>query len=187
MRSAMFLGLGAWVFTWGTVLINGTPAGANLPGGVFAATVSGAVEAQPRGEAAFGMVAQPDAPATFSVTLTSPGIGGTMVLTGRPGEWPLPGRSYRINEIGEPQTFQALYVAGSAERPAGVFRATTGTLEVLAAGPGRFEARFRLDARGFLASSPEDESRTVAVTGWFTAEPRAVAVSSAAGRAARLP
>jgi hypothetical protein len=187
MRSAMFLGLGAWAFTWGAVLINGTPARANLPGGVFAATVSGAVEARPRGDAVFGLVQQPGAPAAFSITLTSPGSEGAVVLTGRSGERPLPGRTYRITEIGEGGAFQALYLAGSAEWPMGVFHATNGTLEVLAAGPDRIEARFRLDARGFLATEPEQENRRIAVTGWFTAESRSVAVSSAGDHAARLP
>ena len=78
-------------------------------------------------------------------------------------------------------------MAGSADRPAGVFRATTGTLEVLAAGPGRIDARFRLDARGFLASAPQIETGTVAVTGWFTAESGAVAVSAADHPVRRLP
>ena len=179
MRSAMFLGLGAWAFTWGAVLINSTPAAANLPGGVFAASVSGAVEARPRGDAAFGLVGQPGAPAIFSITLTSPGNSGAVVLTGRTEDRPLPGRTYRISDGGEPGTFRALYLAGTAERPAGVFRATGGTLEVLAADRGRLEGRFRLHARGFFASSPDEDDRNVAVTGWFAAESPTFALRSA--------
>jgi len=187
MRSTMYLGLGAWALTWSAVLINGAPGRGDLPAGVFAATVSGAVDARPRGAAAFGLVTQPDAPATYSITLTSPGLGGAVVLTGHPGEWPIAGRSYRIGESGEPGTFQGLYVAGAAERPAGVFHASAGTLEVLAAGPTHIQARFRLDARGFLASAPEEEDRRVAVTGWFAADTHGLAVSAADDHAVRLP
>ena len=38
MRSTLLVGFGAWAFTWGAVLVNGTPARAYLPAGVFAAT-----------------------------------------------------------------------------------------------------------------------------------------------------
>jgi hypothetical protein len=184
MRSALLIGLGAWTFTWGAVLLGGTPARAHLPGGVFAATVTGAVEARPRGEAAFGVVAQDGAPGTFSITLDAPGSDGAVVLTGRSTERPRPGRVYRISEGG---LFQALYIAGSAERPSGVFRGIRGTVEVLSASPTTIEARFRIEARGFLAAAPADESREVTVAGWFTAESRPLAVSSAAAGESRLP
>lgn len=187
MRSALLVGIGAWAFTWGAVLVNGLPARAQVPGGVFAATVTGAVEARPRGEAAFGAVAQGGGAATFSITLTSPAQDGAVVLTARSGERPQPGRSYRISDSGAPGTFSALYLAGPAERPAGAFRATSGTLEILGADAGRIEARFRLEARGFLAAEPENERRTVAMTGWFNAESQAVAMSAMSDDDARLP
>ena len=186
MRSTLLVGFGAWAFTWGAVLVNGTPARAYLPPGVFAATVTGAVEARPRGAAVFGAVAQDGGAATLSIALTSPAHDGAVVLTARSGERPRPGRSYRISASGGPGTFSALYVAGSTERPTGVFRATTGTIEILGVDAGRIEARFRLEARGFLAAAPDEEGRTVAVTGWFTAESHPVAMSATSGTA-RLP
>lgn len=88
MRSALLVGFGAWAFTWGAVLVNGPAARAHVPGAVFAATVTGTVEARPRGEAAFGAVAQERGAATFSITLTSPAHDGAVVLTARGGERP---------------------------------------------------------------------------------------------------
>ena len=187
MRSTLLVGFGAWAFTWGAVLVNGVPARAHVPGGVFAATVTGAVEARPRGEAVFGAVDQDRGAATFSITLASPAQDGAVVFTARGGERPRPGRSYRISGNGAPGTFSALYVAGSAEHPAGVFRATNGSLEILGADAGMIEARFRMHARGFLANEPENEQRTVALTGWFNAESHAVVMSATSAADARIP
>ena len=63
MRSALLIGAGVWAFTWGAVLGQGTPARAHVPGGVFAATVTGAVRAQPRAqaEASGFLAAEPEA------------------------------------------------------------------------------------------------------------------------------
>lgn len=154
---------------------------------MFAATVTGAVQARPRGQATFGTVAQDGSQAAFSVTLDAPGEGGAVVLTGLPAERPRPGRVYRISEMGEGGPFHALYIAGSAERPRGAFRATRGALEVISASPTTIEARFRFEARGFLAAEPAAEDREVTLSGWFTAEARSVAVSSTTGDPTRLP
>jgi hypothetical protein len=61
-----------------------------------------------------------------------------------------------------------LYLAGSATRPAGVFRAHAGTVEITTGTMERVSGRFELSATGFLADRPDDESREVSITGAFT-------------------
>jgi hypothetical protein len=172
MRSAMFLGLGAWAFTWGAVLIDSTPAAANLPGGVFAASVSGAVEARPRGDAAFGLVGQPGAPATFSITLTSPGDGGAVVLTGRAEDRPLPGRTYRISDGGEPGTFRALYLAGSPAPPNGRPASSAPPVVRSRFSPPIAGASRPASACTRAGSSPRRRMRTIARSPWRRGSPR---------------
>ena len=66
--------------------------------------------------------------------------------------------------------FRALYLAGSAMRPEGVFHADAGTIEITSATEGRVSGHFELTATGFLAGSPEDESRQVTVRGSFDSQ-----------------
>ena len=161
MRSTLLLGFGAWAFTWGTLLAKASDAGPRVPGGAFAATVVGAERAMPRGEAAFG-AAEADGRRVFTITLGAHGETGAVVLTALRRETPRPG-VYPIAEIGDPAgEFHAIYLAGSAERPAGAYRATRGTLEVFSASAGAMDGRFEFDGT--------EDGADVKVSGWFTAQ-----------------
>jgi hypothetical protein len=162
MRSALLVGFGAWAITWGTLLAKAADARPHVEGGAFAATVTGAERALPRGEAAFGTVSSGDA-RTFTITLGANGKDGAVVLTSLEGETPKPG-VYRITEVGPGghHTFHALYLPGTAERPTGAYRAQGGVLEIVTATAEGIEGRFEFDAA--------DEEREVAVSGWFTAQ-----------------
>jgi hypothetical protein len=50
-----------------------------------------------------------------------------------------------------------------------VFRGQSGYLIVTSATDSVIQGRFQVDARGFLASNPADESRPMQATGMFTA------------------
>jgi hypothetical protein len=143
MRSALLIGFGAWAFTWGTLLAKAADARPHIPGGAFAATVTGAERALPRGEATFGAADS----ATFTITLGAHARDGAVVLTRRSGAAPRPG-VYRIAEIGEADSseFHALYLAGPAEHATGAYRAASGTLEVFSVTASGMEGRFEFDA-----------------------------------------
>jgi hypothetical protein len=161
MRSALLVGFGAWAFTWGTLIAKATDARPRAAGGTFAATVAGAERATPHGEATFG-IAENGGERAFTITLGAHATDGAVVLTSLAGAAPRRG-VYRIGEIGHPgAAFHAIYLAGSAERPAGAYRATGGTLEVFSATDRGVEGRFHFDAA--------DEDGRVTVSGWFTAQ-----------------
>jgi hypothetical protein len=66
---------------------------------------------------------------------------------------------------------QALVVTGPVDRPRGVFKAQSGTLTISRAQDDFIAGTFALDATGFEAADPADESKPLRVQGTFTATP----------------
>ena len=62
-----------------------------------------------------------------------------------------------------------LVLTGTATHPTGVFQGRSGRLVIASANDEVIQGRFTVEARGFLASSPDDESRPMQATGMFTA------------------
>jgi hypothetical protein len=175
MKSSIVLGLGLLTLGTGAALVpalaNGQRSPAPAARGHFSAEVRGAHTAQLGGRVSLGPVGQPGEPgASYTITLGADHADGAIVLTRLGAGRIAPGR-YAIGESAEVDSaggFRVLYLAGSATRPAGVFRADAGTLEITTAGPGQVSGRFELSATGFLADRPEDETRAVNIAGAFT-------------------
>jgi hypothetical protein len=137
----------------------------------FALTTSGALRITATGEAEYGALpATSEVPAAFSISLGAQGESGALVLMQRVGTVPLAGR-YGVSEWSGHggADFSAIFVAGSPAEPIGVFRGESGTVTITATRPGRIEGRFRIEARGFLASAPDDENVKVTLSGTFVA------------------
>jgi hypothetical protein len=136
----------------------------------FLAEMHGALHASPRGEATFGVIAGRDGqPSVFTLSLGAAGANGSILFTrtqgGRifPGTYAVGGRDDGSDEI------RALVMTGTATRPTGVFRGHSGYLIITSSSDNVIRGRFQVDATGFLASDPEDESRPMQATGMFTA------------------
>ena len=176
MKSVAVLGFGVIALTTGAFISAGATAGSGggiaspATGSYFEAVVEGAVSARPSGEVAFGVVGDSSAGiAGFTITLDAKGSSGAILLTGLDGRIPAPGR-YELTG-GAPVgsgAFRASYIAGSAERPTGLFRATSGTLEITAAGSDHISGQFSFTGSGFTTSDASDEGAQVAVSGAFT-------------------
>jgi hypothetical protein len=137
----------------------------------FSAEVRGARAASHGGRVSLGPVGRPGEPGSaYTITLGADDGDGAIVLTRLDGARPGPGR-YPIGEsaaLDSAGGLRVLYLAGSATRPEGVFRGQAGTLEIASGTPGRLSGRFEFSATGFLADTPNDESREVSITGAFT-------------------
>ncbi len=143
-------------------------AGRGIAGSRFHADVRGAIPARHDGRAVFGPVGRAGAPGS-SFTITLADDSGALVLTRLDGALPMPGR-YPIGEsaaLDSAGGFRALYIAGGATRPEGVFRGETGSVEIEAATGSDLRGRFALSATGFLADHPDDESRRITLAGAF--------------------
>ena len=68
---------------------------------------------------------------------------------------PAPGR-YELSDT-TADGFRAMYIAGSSERPTGLYRAKRGTLEITASSAEHISGHFSFTAAGFLASDPTDD------------------------------
>jgi len=93
---------------------------------------------------------------------SSPGAVHLVLPTDR---IPAPGR-YPIGS----GSFQASFMAGTAERPLGWFHGESGSVTIAQADDDHISGTFTLQARGFLGSDPSDESKWVTVQGTFDAE-----------------
>ncbi len=171
MKSVAGLGLGVIALTAGAFISageaagHGTILGSLARGSYFEAAVKGAAAARPSGDVAFGIVGDSAAGvAAFTITLGAGDSSGAILFTNLDGGIPAPGR-YDLN--GESR-FRATYVAGSPERPAGLFRAERGTLEITASSADHISGHFSFTGTGFLASDMVDEDRQVTVNGAFT-------------------
>ena len=177
MKSVAVLGFGVIALTTGAFISAGAAAGSGTAisalarGSYFEAVVEGAVSARPSGEVAFGIVGDSAAGvAAFTITLGAEGSSGAILFTSLEGRMPAPGR-YQVTdgEVAGANGFRASYVAGSAERPSGLFRAERGTLEITASSAGHISGQFSFSGTGFMASDRSDESSEVSVSGAFTA------------------
>lgn len=178
MKSFTVVGLGLIAFMTGAVLAphlvsenSAGAAGRRTGGSFFRAQVDGDYSDRPTGKVAFGAIGLPgEAGATFTITLGAEGSAGAIVFTRldgvapRPGRYPI-GNSAALDRAGG---FRALYVAGSASRPRGVFHGEAGTIEITSAARDHVSGHFELTARGFLAEFSDDEHRRVTVSGAFT-------------------
>jgi hypothetical protein len=180
MKSVAGLGLGVIALTTGAFITASAAAGSGTTisslakGSYFEARVGGDVRAMPAGAVAFGVVGDSAAGmAAFTITMTSDGSSGVILFTNLDGQVPAPGRY----EIGDAATsgFRASYVAGSEERPEGLFRARHGVLEITASSAEHISGQFSFSAEGFMASDASDEDAKVTVKGAFTST-RAMAV-----------
>jgi hypothetical protein len=66
--------------------------------------------------------------------------------------------------------FHASLVAGTVERPVGVFHSESGWVTITRAEPGQLSGEFLLHTRGFLAADMDDEDQWVTVRGTFVAD-----------------
>ena len=170
MKSTTVIGLGLLAFVTGAGLAPGLASENRTNKSHFWADVQGAYTATPTGKVAFGTVGKPGEPgASFTITLGAKDAGGAIVFTRLDGVTPAPGRypvgnATALDQVGG---FRALYIAGSATRPEGVFQADAGTIEITSISGSGVKGLFELTATGFLAGSPEDESRQVTLRGSF--------------------
>jgi hypothetical protein len=173
MKSATVFGLGILAFVTGAGLAPALASESRTDKSHFWMDVEGAHRATSTGRVAYGPVGRPGEPgASFTITLGATDAEGAVVLTRLDGITPAPGR-YPVGDtdaVDRVGGFRALYLAGSATRPEGVFHANGGMVEITSATAGRISGHFELTATGFLADSPEDESRHVTVRGSFDSQ-----------------
>jgi hypothetical protein len=141
----------------------------------FTLGATGAVNLSVTGdEARYGLVVPGvDGVPLLSISLGATSTAGALTLSRMGPDEPSPGR-YQVRSweerTGDPMEFQALFVAGSVERPVGVFHGESGTVTILRSGAGRIHGAFEIRARGFLAANMEDEDQWVTVRGTFEAQ-----------------
>jgi hypothetical protein len=176
MKSVAVLGFGVIALTTGAFISAGASAGGVTAisslarGSYFVAAVEGAVSARPSGEVTLGIVGDTaSGVVAFTITLGAQSSSGAILFTSLEGKLPVPGR-YHVTDgaVAGGTGFRASYIAGSAERPSGLFRARRGTLEITASSPGHISGRFSFTGAGFMLSDPSDESSEVTVNGAFT-------------------
>ncbi|HYC31691.1 MAG TPA: hypothetical protein VEB59_05340 [Gemmatimonadales bacterium] len=166
MKLAIALGMGSFIFLTASTLsaraaADGSPA--------FRAEIAGEVTARPTGDARFGIVEGGGEPAVFTISLGARGDHGSVLFTRRSGAPLVPG-TYTISDRADgTDDLRALVMTGSATRPTGVFRAGRGALVVTYASEREIRGTFRVQARGFLADSPDIEGRQIEASGSFTA------------------
>lgn len=169
MKSTAMLGLGVIALSAGAFITAGAEsgqAGTPVRSSHFEAAVHGGISARPTGEVAFGVVGDTaGGVAAFTITLGGSDSAGAILFTSLDGRMPEPGR-YELSDTAS-HGFRAMYVAGSAERPTGLFRAERGTLDITASSAERISGHFSFTGAGFLASDPSDEGSEVKVSGAF--------------------
>ena len=69
--------------------------------------------------------------------------------------------------------FHGVVVTGETGHPTGVFRIKSGTITVTSSSVERISGSFQMQAEGFLAADMDNETRTVTVSGSFSATPSA--------------
>jgi hypothetical protein len=122
-----------------------------------------------RGTARFGAVGGDGAQAVFTLSLGADGTNGSVLFTRMNGARLVPG-TYAISDRNDDSDeIRALVMTGTASHATGVFRGQSGYLIVTSATDSVIQGRFQVDAKGFLASNPADESRPMQATGMFTA------------------
>ncbi len=172
MKSVAVLGTGIIALAAGAFITAGAAAGSGNgltkpdKASYFEAAVMGGVSARPAGEVAFGIVGDTaSGVAAFTITLGGTGSSGAIIFTTFDGRVPAPGR-YELSDTAG-TGFRATYIAGSAERPTGLFRDEQGTLEITGSSAEHISGHFSFVGGGFLASDPADEGSEVKVNGAF--------------------
>jgi hypothetical protein len=164
MKSIAVLGMGLIALTAGAFITAGAAPGTSAS--YFEASVAGGMSSRPAGEVAFGVVGDSGTGVSaFTITLGGADSSGAILFTSLDGRMPAPGR-YELSDTAS-TGFRAMYVAGSAERPTGLFRAERGTLEITASGAEHLSGHFSFTGAGFLASDPTDEGSEVTINGAF--------------------
>ena len=172
MKSVAVLGTGIIALAAGAFITAGAAAGSGnglatlKPASYFEASVEGGMSARPAGEVAFGVVGDSGSGVSaFSITLGGKDSSGAILLTSLEGRMPAPGR-YALSDTSA-TGFRATYIAGSAEKPTGLFRAKRGMLEITASSAEHISGHFSFTGAGFRASDPSDEGSEVKVSGAF--------------------
>jgi len=176
MKTTITLGLGALaVLTLAAFHAGAAPAHRAAPAdsSSFLAELHGDVHANPRGRASFGMVeGADDAADVFTLTIGTEESTGSVLFTRMQGGPLVPG-TYAITDRGDGRDeIRVLVLTGTTTQPTGVFQGRSGHLIITSANDAVIQGRFAVEARGFLASNPDDESRPMQATGMFTATRR---------------
>ena len=166
MKSVAVFGIGVIALTAGAFITAGAAPGSRAS--YFEASVEGGMSARPAGEVAFGIVGDSaTGVSAFTITLGGADSSGAILFTSLDGRMPAPGR-YELRDTAA-TGFRATYIAGSAERPTGLFRAKRGTLEITGSSAEHVSGHFSFTGAGFLATDPSDEGSEVKVDGAFLA------------------
>jgi hypothetical protein len=155
--------------TLGLYLLTLTLAAAAPKASWFEARTTGARTISMSGTAEFGNGTPDAAQAPFVISLGTQSSAGAVIFT-RPDGGRLEPGAYLLEADG-PRSIQALVVIGSPIHPTGAFHARTGMLTITRSQEDLIEGRFDLDAVGFEASDPGDETKELEVRGTFTASP----------------
>ncbi|HKV75145.1 MAG TPA: hypothetical protein VJN95_11540 [Gemmatimonadales bacterium] len=135
----------------------------------FHAIVNGAVNTTISGDARFGTVrGGENIPSSFTVSLGAYGANGSILFTSW-GPNRLEAGRYQVTDAMSDEALQALVVTGSAQQPTGSFRVHKGSLVITRSSEFRIDGTYDLEGTGFTADEPEQEGRTIHVTGSFTA------------------
>jgi hypothetical protein len=141
----------------------------------FRAAIRGAVGIAVIGEAEFGTAWSSEGN-TFSLTM---GTNDDAALVLSRADVARPGTGvYHLTPTTarDDGAFHGLVITGVPGKPTGVFRIKSGTLTVTSSSVERITGSFEMQAEGFLAEDMDNESRTVTVSGSFSASPSTPAV-----------
>lgn len=168
MNTGIVLGLGPLLLASLTAFsLSGRPEASNA---AFTGVISGDITARPSGDARFGVVGGGDAsPQVFTLSLGANGSEGSVLFTRKSGARLSLGTYEISGDDIESSDIRALVMTGSANHPTGVFQAHSGTVVITTANDRTINGSFRIEASGFLASSPEIEDRPIRASGTFTA------------------
>jgi hypothetical protein len=138
--------------------------------GSFAGTIAGDIRIELRGDAKFGTVnGRGEAPDVFILSLGAGDTDGSILFTRPDGRRLVPGTYAITGRDDGSDAVRALVMTGSALRPTGVFRGRTGSLVITSVSDDVIRGSYRVEATGFLAGDPADESKEIRATGMFTA------------------
>lgn len=135
----------------------------------FLAELHGDLHASPRGTARFGAIRAATGATMFTLSLGGDGAAGSVLFTRTNGGWLTPGTYAVSGRDDGSDELRALVMTGSATQPTGVFRGQSGHLIITSATDSMIRGRFEVEATGFLAADPTDETRPMKATGMFTA------------------
>jgi hypothetical protein len=141
----------------------------------FTLTADGAVALAVHGrEAQFGVVrtdSQDHPTITIALGATSAEAALSFYMHGDrlPAAGRYPVRPHGVEESPRERFFHPCLVAGSVERPTGVFHGESGWVTITRSADGWLAGEFELQARGFLATDLSDEDQWVTVRGRFEA------------------